>query len=217
MSPIGRLFRHFRAAKSAAQAPSDGGGEVQWIIAGLGNPGEEYQRARHNLGFMTVERFATSHELKLSRRRFKANYAQTTIEGRGLILAEPETFYNLSGDCLSAMLGYFKVPVERLIVVHDDLDLEAGRLRLKRGGGDAGNRGVRSIAERLGADFIRIRIGVGRPPTDDDSKDFVLKPMTRGELASFAPVVARAAEAVETLVVTADLDRAMGRYNQRPG
>lgn len=216
MSPIGRLFRHFRSAKAAGQEPSQGGSEVQWIVAGLGNPGEEYQRARHNLGFLTVDRLATSQGVKLSRRRFKAAYAQTTIDGRAVILAKPETFYNLSGDCLSAMLGHFKVPVERLIVVHDDLDLETGRLRLKRGGGDAGNRGVRSIAEQLGPEFIRVRIGIGRPPAEGESKDFVLKPMTRGELASFEPVIARAAEAVATLMAE-DLDRAMGRYNQRQG
>jgi peptidyl-tRNA hydrolase, PTH1 family len=216
MSPIGRLFRHFRSAKTAGQGTPDGGGEIQWVVAGLGNPGDQYQRSRHNLGFMTIDRLAAAHAVKLSRRRFKATYAPTTIDGRATILVKPETFYNLSGDCLAAMLGHFKVPVERLVVIHDDLDIEAGRLRLKRGGGDAGNRGVRSIAERLGADFIRVRLGVGRPPAEDDSKDFVLKPMTRDELASFEPVIARAAEAVETVMIE-DLDRAMGRYNQRQG
>lgn len=216
MSPIGRLFRHFRSARAAGQGPSESDSEVQWIVAGLGNPGEQYQRSRHNLGFMTVDRLAAAHGVKLSRRRFKASHARTTIDGRAVILAQPETFYNLSGDCLSAMLGHFKVPVEHLIVVHDDLDLEAGRLRLKRGGGDAGNRGVRSIAERLSPDFIRVRIGIGRPPAESDSKNFVLKAMTRDELVSFEPVVARAAEAVES-VMAEDLDRAMGRYNQWQG
>lgn len=213
MSPIGRLFRHFRSSKYADKASS--GGEIQWAIAGLGNPGDQYDRSRHNLGFMTVDRLAESHKAELSRRRFKAAYAQARIAGCAAILAKPETFYNLSGESLASLLGYFKIPVERLIVVHDDLDLEAGRLRLKRGGGDAGNRGVRSIAERLGPEFIRIRIGIGRPPGEGDSKDFVLKPMSRAELANYKPVVARAAEAIETLMVE-DLDRAMGRYNQRP-
>ncbi|HTW88796.1 MAG TPA: aminoacyl-tRNA hydrolase [Candidatus Binataceae bacterium] len=214
MSPIGRLFRHFRSTRAAGQEASQGGGEIQWIVAGLGNPGEEYQRARHNLGFMTVDRLAASQGVKLSQRRFKSDYARTTIHGRSAVLVEPTTFYNLSGDCLAAMLGHFKVPVERLIVVHDDLDLEAGRLRLKRGGGDAGNRGVRSIAERLGPEFIRVRVGIGRPPAEGESKDFVLKPLTRAELAIFEPVIVRAAEAVATLIAE-DLDRAMGRYNQR--
>ena len=214
MSPIGRLFRHFRSSKYADKA-STGGGEIQWVIAGLGNPGEQYQLSRHNLGFMTVDRLAEQHHAELSRRRFKAAYAQVTIEGVAAILAKAETFYNLSGESLLSLLGYFKIPVERLIVVHDDLDLEAGRLRLKRGGGDAGNRGVRSIAERLGPEFIRIRIGIGRPTSEGDSKDFVLKPMSRAELANYAPVVARAAEAAELLMVE-DLDRAMGCYNQRP-
>ncbi len=214
MSPIGRLFRHFRSSK-AAEPPPERASAVEWVVAGLGNPGEQYHRSRHNLGFMSVDRLATAHHVDFSRRRFKANCASADIGGRSVMLVKPETFYNLSGESLAAILGYFKVPPEQLIVVHDDLDLEAGRLRLKRGGGDAGNRGVRSIAEQLGPEFIRIRIGIGRPPDESESKDFVLRPMTRGELASFEPVVARAAEAVET-VMAEDLDRAMGRYNQRP-
>jgi PTH1 family peptidyl-tRNA hydrolase len=214
MSPIGKLFRRFRSSRSA-EPDAASGGQIHWVVAGLGNPGERYRRSRHNLGFMTVDRVAAAHDAELVRQRFRAAYGQAVIRGRAAILAKPETFYNLSGESLAALLSYFKVPVERLIVIHDDLDLEAGRLRLKRGGGDAGNRGVRSIAERLGPEFIRIRIGIGRPPDEGESKDFVLKPMTRAELAAFEPAIARAAEAVETLMVE-DLDRAMGRYNQRP-
>ena len=213
MSPIGRLFRHFRATKTAPEAP-ERTSTIEWIVAGLGNPGEEYARSRHNLGFMAIDAVAAAHQAGFSRRRFKAACATVKIGGRSALLAKPQTFYNLSGESLAAIAGYYKVPVERLIIIHDDLDLEAGRIRIKRGGGDAGNRGVRSIAEHLGPDFIRIRIGIGRPPGEGDSKDFVLKPMTRAERVHYEPVLARAGEAVETLMVE-DLDRAMGRYNQR--
>ncbi|MBF6567477.1 MAG: aminoacyl-tRNA hydrolase [Candidatus Binataceae bacterium] len=217
MSPIGRLFRNFRGSKSVERdraAETADGGEVQWVIAGLGNPGDQYRRSRHNLGFVTLDRIAGKHGVKLSRGRFKSHYARATIAERAAILVKPENFYNLSGDSLAPLLGYFKTPVERLIVIHDDLDLEAGRLRLKRGGGDAGNRGVRSIAEKLGTEFIRIRIGIGRPPGESESKDFVLKPLSSDELRAFDSAIARAAEAVEMLMVE-DLDRTMSRFNQR--
>src|SRR5208337_2744301 len=113
------------------------------------------------------------------------------------LLVKPQTFYNLSGACVSDLLGYFKVAPERLIVVHDELDLEADRLRIKQGGGDAGNRGVRSIAESLGTtDFIRVRIGIGRPPEDEENKDYLLRAMTAAERQAFAPILERAARAV---------------------
>ena len=213
MSPLSRLFRHFRSDKPADS--SERGPAIGWLVVGLGNPGEQYQRSRHNLGFMVVDRLAGRHQGELSRRRFKALSVTTEIRGRSALLAKPETFYNLSGESVSSMLGYYKIPVERLIVLHDDLDLETGRIRIKRGGGDAGNRGVRSIAESMSPDFIRIRIGIGGPPGENESKDFVLRPMGRAELANFDPVIDRAADAVETLLAE-DLERAMGRFNQRP-
>src|SRR5208337_5570743 len=105
--------------------------------------------------------------------------AETTIADKPAILVKPQTFYNLSGECISDLLGYFKIAPQQLIVLHDELDLEAARLRIKQGGGDAGNRGVRSIAESLGTtDFIRVRIGIGRPPGNEENKDYLLRPMT---------------------------------------
>jgi PTH1 family peptidyl-tRNA hydrolase len=145
------------------------------------------------------------------------------------LLVKPQTFYNLSGECISDLLGYFKLSPERLIVVHDELDLEAGRLRIKQGGGDAGNRGVRSIAESLGTtDFIRVRIGIGRPqgftseiemepgqqPKTEENKDYLLRPMTTAERHALAPILERAVNAVEA-IAQQGLEAAMNRYNQR--
>lgn len=216
MSRIGGLFRKFRRSKpGAGQQPPGEQGAIQWVVAGLGNPDEEYRHSRHNLGFLVMDHMAERSGLGLSRHRFKALYAENSIGDRQALLVKPQTYYNLSGVSLAAILGYFKVPVERLIVVHDDLDLDWGRLRLKRGGGDAGNRGVRSIAETLGTpEFIRVRIGIGRPPGESNSKDYVLRPMKAGELREAASIIGLAAEAVEAIVVDT-LERAMDRYNQR--
>jgi PTH1 family peptidyl-tRNA hydrolase len=168
---------------------------------------------------MTIDRIAKKNGVAINRRKFKGLIADVTLAGKSAILVKPQTFYNLSGECVADLLGYFKIPPEHLIVVHDELDIEAGRLLIKQGGGDAGNRGVRSIAESLGStNFIRVRIGIGRPadPGEDkeDNKDFLLRPMTSAERQTLESNLDRAASAVETLVESG-LERAMNRYNQR--
>jgi PTH1 family peptidyl-tRNA hydrolase len=226
MAAIKRLFGNFRAARGR-KSESEARSKIEWVVAGLGNPGEEYSRSRHNIGFMTVDRIAKAKGAELGRRRFKGVTAEVTIAEKPAILVKPQTFYNLSGECISDLLGYFKIAPQQLIVVHDELDLEAGRLRIKQGGGDAGNRGVRSIAESLGTtDFIRVRIGIGRPagfsvelepgrqPKTEENKDYLLRPMTSGEREALAPILERAASAVEAIAARG-LEAAMNRYNQR--
>ncbi len=217
MSGPGRLFGGFRAAaRSCGDEPRAAAAEgPRWVVAGLGNPGAEYARSRHNAGFYVLDRLAEMHAVNFARRKFKGLIAEATLGGARVALVKPETCYNLSGECVAAVLGYFKAPPARLIVVHDDLDLEAGRLRLKQGGGDAGNRGVRSIAQALGAaGFFRVRAGIGRPPPGEASRDYVLRAMSAQEFRAFAPAVERAARAAEAIVAEG-LERAMGRFNQR--
>lgn len=216
MAALKRLFGNFRSSReSSRKSEAEARAAFQWVVAGLGNPGEEYARARHNAGFMTIDRIAKANGVELSRRRFKGVTGEATLAGKPAILIKPQTFYNLSGECLSDLLGYFKITPDHLIVVHDELDLEAGRLRIKQGGGDAGNRGVRSIAESLGStDFIRVRIGIGRPVETDANKDYLLRPMTAAERQALAPILNRAASAVEAIVDNG-LERAMNRFNQR--
>ena len=228
MAAIKRLFGSFRSSRGK-QSDSEMRPSIQWVVAGLGNPGEQYSRSRHNAGFMTIDRIAKAKAVELSRRRFKGITAETTLAEKPAMLVKPQTFYNLSGECISDLLGYFKIAPQQLIVVHDELDLEAGRLRIKQGGGDAGNRGVRSTAESLGTtDFIRVRIGIGRPPgfteemeiepgrrpKTDENKDYLLRPMTAAERQALAPILERAANAVEA-IAQHGLEAAMNRYNQR--
>jgi PTH1 family peptidyl-tRNA hydrolase len=226
MAAIKRLFGGFRSSR-AKKSDSESRPSIQWVVAGLGNPGEQYSRSRHNAGFMTIDRLAKAKDVEFGRRRFKGVTAEATLAEKPALLVKPQTFYNLSGECISDLLGYFKIAPEHLIVVHDELDLEAGRLRIKQGGGDAGNRGVRSIAESLGTtDFIRVRIGIGRPqgftvemepgqqPKTEENKDYLLRPMTAAERQALAPILERAADAIEA-IAQQGLEAAMNRHNQR--
>jgi peptidyl-tRNA hydrolase, PTH1 family len=215
MSRLSRLFEKFRPAAAKHDQAGAERSEIRWMVMGLGNPGEQYRRSRHNLGFMTVRRFAARYNCELSRRKFNGFYAELRTEAGNAIAIMPQTFYNRSGDCASAMLGYYKVAPERLIVIHDEMDLPERQIRLKSGGGDAGNRGVGSIAEALGTpDFIRVRIGIAHPGGNQGSIDYVLQPLTDEELRSLEPVFERAGDAV--LAIMRDgLDRARSIYNQR--
>jgi peptidyl-tRNA hydrolase, PTH1 family len=226
MAAIKRLFGSFRSSRAKKSEP-DSHPSIQWVIAGLGNPGDQYSRSRHNAGFMTIDRIAKAKAVEFGRRKFQGVVAEIMLEEKPALLVKPQTFYNLSGECVASVLGYFKVPPQHLIVVHDELDLEAGRLRIKQGGGDAGNRGVRSIAESLrSADFIRVRIGIGRPPgyseaiepgqsaKTEENKDYLLRPMTAAERQAMAPILDRAADAVAT-IADKGLEAAMNRYNRR--
>lgn len=226
MAAIKRLFGSFRSAR-AKKSDLEARPTIQWVVAGLGNPGDQYSRSRHNAGFMTVDRIAKAKGVEFGRRRFKGVTAEITLADLPALLVKPQTFYNLSGECVSDLLGYFKIAPERLIVVHDELDLEPGRLQIKPGGGDAGNRGVRSIAESLGTtDFIRIRIGIGRPPgysdeieagrsaKTEENKDYLLRPMTAAERQALAPQLERAVNAIEAIASQGPA-AAMNRYNRR--
>jgi PTH1 family peptidyl-tRNA hydrolase len=215
MSRFGRLFDKFRPAiGETGDTVSPGVGETRWLIVGLGNPGEQYRRSRHNIGFMAVERLAAARGADLTRRKFNGFYGEVRGDGVITMLALPQTFYNRSGECVAGMTGYFKVPLERVIVVHDDMDLTTGRIRIKRGGGDAGNRGVRSIAEALGKDFNRVRVGIGHPGDAHGDIDYVLKPLGRNESSEFAPILDRAGEAA-LAVIRDGLERAMNQFNTR--
>jgi PTH1 family peptidyl-tRNA hydrolase len=212
------MFSRFRSTRSGADAqsaPPEDSSAGRWLIAGLGNPGGQYDRSGHNIGFRVIDRLAEKSGAMLDRRKFKGILGEARIGSEPAIFVKPQTYYNLSGECIAAVLGYYRIPPEQLVVVHDEIDLEPRQLRLKRGGGDAGNRGVRSIAAALGTpEFVRVRVGIGRPAPGREAKEHVLYAMNREELDAFEASIERAAQAV-CAVITEGLERAMNLYNQR--
>ncbi len=184
-----------------------------FVIIGLGNPGETYRATRHNVGFAAVERLATRHGIDLQTRRFDARTGRGRIAGHPVWLLEPLTFMNLSGEAVGPAVESQQVPLERVMVLHDDMDLELGRVQVRRGGGDGGHRGVRSIIEHLDdADFARIRLGVGRPPQDDEARDHVLSGFSEAEEEQVEALIERGADAVEAWLADG-LVVAMNRFN----
>ena len=184
------------------------------VIVGLGNPGTEYQRTRHNVGFHVVDRLADRWAIRLSRRSFLSLVGDGVWRGEKVLLVQPQTYMNRSGEAAIRIRDFYHLSLSDFVIVHDDLDLPAGRVRIKRGGGGAGgNRGVASLIAAFGSkDFVRIKVGIGRPPGLQDPADFVLQPFTRQEEASILAAVDRAVEAAE-LLLTEGLEKAMAVCN----
>jgi PTH1 family peptidyl-tRNA hydrolase len=191
------------------------------LIAGLGNPGPRYQATRHNVGFRVIDELARQCGVPASafRERFHGEIASARLKDSGeeLLLLRPQTFMNESGRSVQAACTFYKIKPSELIVAHDELDVPFGEVRLKKSGGDGGNRGVRSVTSALGPDYVRIRLGIGRPPPDfrGDPADFVLQAFASAELSAVEQMLARATEAV-SLVTSLGLEKAMNRINQRP-
>ena len=184
------------------------------VIVGLGNPGPEYRKTRHNLGFWVVDRLAERWGARLSRRAFLAMVGEVQWRDEKILLVQPQTYMNRAGEAVARIRDFYHLALYDLVVIHDDLDLPLGRIRIKRGGGGAGgNRGVVSLIEVLGSkDFTRVKMGIGRPPGQQDPADFVLQPFTPSEEAFILPVVDRAVEAVEVLLAEG-IERAMALFN----
>jgi PTH1 family peptidyl-tRNA hydrolase len=187
-----------------------------FLIVGLGNPGKSYSEHRHNIGFRVVDGLAGHYRLSWEvkgRHKFAATFASGSLEDSRVLLVKPQTFMNLSGEAVAAVGSFYKVPVERIAVVHDDIDLALGRVQIKRGGGHGGHRGVQSVMEVLGdADFVRVRIGVNRPPEGQQASDYVLEAFSPEEAPVARQAVDRACEAV-SLWIRDGLTMAMNRVN----
>lgn len=183
------------------------------LIAGLGNPGRLYASHRHNVGFCVVDLISERLKVEITKRMFGAFVGKCKIAGEDVMLAKPQTFMNLSGDAVAPLLGYYKIEVGELIVIHDDVDIDLGRMKIARGQGHGGHNGVKSIAESLGdSGFYRVRMGVGRPPEFMDTANYVLQPFSREEAAIAKKLVADAADAVEMLL-EAGLEKTQMRYH----
>ncbi len=175
--------------------------DERWLIAGLGNPGGEYAGNRHNCGFMVADVLAERMGARFKRDRSRARVAEGRLAGFPVTLAKPQSFMNLSGSSVAALRSFYKIPVERIVVIHDELDIPFGAIRLKQGGGDGGHNGLRSVTAALGTrDYLRVRVGIGRPPGRMDPADFVLHDFSAAERKVLPEVLERSADAVETLL-----------------
>jgi len=188
------------------------------LIVGLGNPGPRYAHNRHNLGFMCLNDFARSHGIRFDKKQGKARTGTGEVAGKKVVLARPQTYMNLSGQAVSRLVMKYHISPDNLLVIHDDLDLPLGRIRLRRGSSSGGHKGIESIIAELGSpDFLRIRVGVGRPTagvkTEADIIDYVLSDFSADEMKTVSRVIPVVSEAVLCLL-TEGLTVAMNRFNR---
>lgn len=190
---------------------------VMYLVVGLGNPGQQYARTRHNAGWFVIDELARRHHIDLSRRACDARMGTGLLGNQRLLLAKPLTFMNLSGKSVSALLRYHNIPRENLMVVVDDLNLPLGKLRVRPAGSDGGHNGLKSIAASLGGqNYVRLRFGVGEPPREErderGTRDYVLKPFFPDEQPLVEEATNRAADCVETFVHEG-VAAAMNKFN----
>jgi peptidyl-tRNA hydrolase, PTH1 family len=185
------------------------------LVVGLGNPGDSYRGTRHNLGFEVVDRLARRHAIAIRTKKFRAVFGNGNIGGTPVLLSKPQTYMNRSGQSVGVMAGWHRIPPASVVVVHDDLDLEVGRLKLKSGGGHGGHNGLRDIQTALGGpDFQRVRIGIGHPEGAVGATDHVLTRFRPDEKEAVERAVARAADAVE-MILDQGIEASMNTYNTR--
>ena len=183
------------------------------LIVGLGNPGAAYRLTRHNVGYMVVDRLALRHGISLDKQRFKSDFGSGKVDGRHVILAKPMTFMNLSGPSVRDLATSFDLDTEKVLVIHDDIDVVFGKIKIKEKGGDGGHNGVRSLIVAWGSDeFVRIRIGIGRPQMDNDVSAYVLGRFDAEQEKQLSEVISTAEHAVKT-VLFEGVSEAMNRFH----
>lgn len=189
-------------------------GQVEWLIVGLGNPGTKYTNTRHNCGWLTLERLSEKYNLKLTRVKFKSLCSEAVISGHKCLVMKPTTFMNASGEAVVEAMNFYKIPIENVLVISDDVSLDVGKTRVKRKGTDGGQKGLRSIIQLTGSDnFPRVKVGVGaKPHPDYDMADWVLSSFTKQEQPKMVEAFDNAVSAIE-LIVDGKTDVAMNRYN----
>ena len=185
-------------------------GKVEYIIAGLGNPGKQYELSRHNAGFLCIDILANRYSFKNDRIKFNALCADVMISSKRCLVMRPQTYMNLSGDAVKAAADFYKIPSDHIIIIYDDIDLPVGALRIRRKGSAGGHNGIKSIIAQLGTDeFPRLKIGVGaKPDPDYDLKDYVLGTFSKADQKILKTTMAKACDGVE-IIVSGDVDKAM--------
>lgn len=186
-----------------------------YIIAGLGNPGREYENTRHNIGFLCIDAIANQYNISMVEKKHKAILGRGYIGGAKVILVKPQTFMNLSGESIRAVAEYYKaVPEQDLVVIYDDVALDVGQIRIRKKGSAGGHNGMKSIIQYMGDAFVRIRMGVGEKPKGYDLADYVLGHFTKAEKNLMEESADRCAKAVE-LVTRGEVEQAMNEYNKK--
>jgi len=187
--------------------------ERWFLLAGLGNPGREYENTRHNIGFAVIQNLSRKWGIDINRYRFKSLTGDGEYNGMRVALVLPQTFMNNSGTAISSFMRFYKLDPGNLLVIHDDLDLPFGSIRLRKSGGSAGQKGMQSIIEKLGtSEFPRLRVGIGRPPGRMDAVDYVLKKFKRADQNLLNQVLDHSADAIETYLEQG-IEKAMTRFN----
>lgn len=188
---------------------------MAYLVAGLGNPGPRYEATRHNAGFMVIDQLADGLGASYWKDEAGSRTAVVRCGDAEVVLAKPQSFMNVSGNAVSRLVERYEIPIGDLIVAHDDIDLPEGTVRVKAGGGHGGHNGLRSVHERLGSgEYLRVRIGVGRPPGRQDPADYVLESMSRSAAESLEAAVLLGAQAVE-YIIEHGVDAAMNEFNSR--
>ena len=189
-------------------------GKVEWLIVGLGNPGDKYSNTRHNAGWLAVSKLCEKYNLDCTRLKFKSLCADAMISGKRCLVMKPTTYMNNSGEAVVEAMNYYKIPIEHVLVICDDISLEPSVIRIRRKGTDGGQKGLRSIIELTGSEaFPRIKIGVGaKPHPDYDLASWVLSTFKKDETEKMNTAFEKAVGAAETIVL-GDIDKAMSNYN----
>lgn len=188
-------------------------GTVEYIVCGLGNPGPEYASTRHNAGFMALDNIAAREGFSIKRAKFDALTADVTFAGKRVLFMKPQTYMNHSGQAVGKAAEFYKIPAERIIVISDDVNLPAGKMRIRRSGSSGGQKGLWDIINHLGTDnFPRVRLGVGSPPPGGDIVNWVLGKIPEAERPDFQRCVENVRDAVG-MIVNGKIDEAMGKYN----
>ncbi len=208
MADIFELFKKINTSTPAANEP------VSYLIVGLGNPGEEYTFTRHNAGFLALDYISQKCSVSINRLKFKALSADVRIGDKRVLLLKPQTYMNKSGEAVYEAASFYKIPMEKVIVICDDVNFDAGKLRIRKKGSDGGQKGVRSIIEQSGTDaFPRIKLGVGKKPTPEyDMADWVLSKFSSEEQKQLYGAIEQAYEAV-CLILEGKFDSAMAKFN----
>ena len=182
------------------------------LIVGLGNPGKEYEKTRHNTGFIILDYFALKNNVSIDKKKYNGLYGETTINNERIILLKPQTFMNLSGECVQKFVNFYKIKIEDILIINDDLDLEVGRIRVRRSGDSGGHNGLKNIELNLGTkDFKRLKIGISKNKTFD-TKDYVLGKFSKDEYDILTKLMEVTSDLLEDFI-SLDFEKLMSKYN----